>query len=790
MKRARPDGIGTLFEEGRKQPLFLRLNGCSPEFEPTLMQIFDLARNNGVILDGNIPNPTAQNLDYYNETMGQDFRMEPDFISAALRKWLPRMNAAQQQLIAQALTDMLLQMRAGGKTDSMLRNAYMRFMCWLYFKFERVAVRLGEGKFPTVLYQGKLTNFELSFLTILCSAGCDVVALQTGGESEYQKLDPKGEMSDLIPIPGEKPFPADFGLMKMYKEKQEQLRRSAAPRPAPAPAQRASPVPLQRPATASRPMPAPGGRPGPDWQLALPEADFIICPNIWMKNDPLESIHLPAVKRGEEPKHIYTCFVRRDGVDSKVSYPTELMQLHQRLLENGRKVLIVDDGFPAPTADEVSQIRRRNSYTGVNDAITDLAANLRTGTVVELQNTAVRAFMELMKEEAEKPGANAQRIASTAAYVLCWFRQCYQKLFSGWKPPQVGCLIYLGPCRSEREALFLRFLSKLPVDLVLLCPNLDKPGIVSDPLLFVQSFDESLNLTRFPREGASMRINTAASHAEQELDSLLYNNSGLYRNRQFDLAQSLMLDSTSDEVKLYWDQELKYRPGFNTVNGTVMMPVLFAQMSGVRNGNVNAYWQEIKQLITPDTIVLRKLPYFDRSDVNAAAGNPAEFLRNGKLQRARLKEHRSYPFGFLREETQEHILNKLQLMIDQKLIKGTFEHGVEYQIVTVVLSMKKEWLRMIQKFDFTKKNPKLLCIHTSETMPSREDAILLAFMSLIGFDVVGFVPTGYQWVSQWYNESLVVDHQIGDYVYDLTVPDFNTISLNTHSVWNFFRRGS
>lgn len=45
---------------------------------------------------------------------------------------------------------------------------------------------------------------------------------------------------------------------------------------------------------------------------------------------------------------------------------------------------------------------------------------------------------------------------------------------------------------------------------------------------------------------------------------------------------------------------------------------------------------------------------------------------------------------------------------------------------------------MIQKFDFTKKNPKLIYINTTETVISLEDSILTAFLSLLGFDVVFF----------------------------------------------------
>ena len=37
--------------------------------------------------------------------------------------------------------------------------------------------------------------------------------------------------------------------------------------------------------------------------------------------------------------------------------------------------------------------------------------------------------------------------------------------------PQIGCFIYLGGCRNENEALFVRMLARLPVDVLILNPN-------------------------------------------------------------------------------------------------------------------------------------------------------------------------------------------------------------------------------------------------------------------------------------------------------------------------------
>ena len=88
---------------------------------------------------------------------------------------------------------------------------------------------------------------------------------------------------------------------------------------------------------------------------------------------------------------------------------------------------------------------------------------------------------------------------------------------------------------------------------------------------------------------------------------------------------------------------------------------------------------------------------------------------------------------------------------------------------------------MIQKFDFTKKNPKLIYILTDESSLTLEETIMTSYLNLLGFDIIFFVPTGYQTVEKYLNEIPMEEHQIGDYIYDLNVPDFARIASAAHS---------
>ena len=135
-------------------------------------------------------------------------------------------------------------------------------------------------------------------------------------------------------------------------------------------------------------------------------------------------------------------------------------------------------------------------------------------------------------------------------------------------------------------------------------------------------------------------------------------------------------------------------------------------------------------------------------------------------------------------------MDKLQLLLDEKLIVGTYQNGTEYTIISTVLNMNKDVLRLIQKFDFTKKNPKLIFINTTEEILSLEDSILVAFLNLVGFDILFFVPTGYQCIEKYFSCHFVNEQQVGEYMYDLSIPNFDSLQETIlNPIRKLFRRG-
>ncbi len=731
------DFFSPLHARSGKTVFFYRLNGYTEEVGVFLKKYYNSARQSGVLIEGKIPNPDQKNLAYYSEIMGMDFRLDPDFISSGLKKWLPRMNDLPRYTVSNSIFSSLSSLSKAGKTENMLKNAYIKFMCWLYYRFERIVNQLGDDTLPKLLYEGTVSNYELMLISILSNAGCDVLLLQHQGDSGYLSLDPGSELSDCLELPGMQSFPSET----MIRSIGEEIRRDYM-----------------------------------NERLYGIKPAIAGCTNAWITGKWLDDIATPVSLRGNEPGFFYNVFCRINGVEDKAVYANELFLLQQELGQTGRFPVIINEVISRPSPEEIASIRRTN-YTRTDQMILELSKNIEYTGDIELKRLIHKAFVDAVLSEASSAGENINRLTNKAVYLLCWLKRYSPLLFRGWKLPQVGCFIYLGGCRDENEALFLRLLSNLPADVLILCPDLNRKCCLQDRLLYEINYSESLQLSRYPESSSQVRIGTAAYHAERELDTLMYRDTGMYRNRQYTKAQIINLQTMYEEIRILWDEDVKYRPGFQTLDGTVDMPVIFSKISGVKDGNVSAYWNSVRELITGDTIVIKSAPYIKPHAPNPMSSHAPGFYKNGRLLKTKIKEHPNFPYSILRDDMQDFILDNLERMISRKLIRGIGENGMEYTVIATVLNLPKDILRMIQKFDFTKKNPKLICINTTESVFSPEDSILMAFLNLTGFDILFFIPTGYQCVEKHFTGQLFEEHQIGDYLYDLTVPDLKALPV-------------
>lgn len=740
-----------LSSRDKKGVYVCRVCNYSDEIKDFIKKYYQVARKNGVIIEGKIANPDEKNLAYFSEVMGMQFKLDLKFFDSSLKKWLPRMSDYARENVSKSLYSALCELRDNGKNDNMLKNAYIKFMCWMYYKFERIANRLGADDLPKILYEGTISNYELILISVLASAGCDVLLLQYKGDQEYLKIDPSSQKSQKYDVQGGS-FPIDFSMKLITKEIQSDMNRE---------------------------------------RLYGERTKYKNCTNAWISGKGFEDFLKSFQMRGESDKDFYyNCFYRIRGVEDKLTYINELSVFYTQMNNLKRKMVVVDGEIAKPTMEEISQIHRKN-YHNNEEALMDLLKNIEFSQNKELQKLMIKVFIDVLLELSEKDSLNTNRFVNLVVYLLCWMKRFQSELFGNWKFPEIGCFVHFGSCKTDIEVAFLKILARLPVDVLVLVPNQDEGCILEDKFLYELKYSESMMVDKFPCGDAVLNVGTVAYHAERELDTIMYQDSGIYRNQQFSKAEVVVLKTMYEEIKILWDQELKFRPNFDTVDNVVKVPVIFSKISGVKNGDISQYWKDVKSFMTEDTILINKYPYIDALEENPVKAHATVFLKRGKLQKQKIKESSCYQYGFLREETQDYILEKLQLLIEHKIIKGTYENGTEYTIISTVLNLPKDITRLIQKFDFTKKNGKIMFVNTKEDSIALEDTIMFSFLNLIGLDIIFWVPTGYQTIEKHLNRLLIEEHQIGEYMYDLQIPDINSVLTNSRTKWTdkIFKRG-
>ena len=729
-------------ERKPKGVYFYRINSYDETILEFIRKYYDLAKREGAIIDKNIENPTADNIAYFNEIIGDKYVHGPGFMAEALKKWLPRIKDYQRASIADGIYDTLEVLRRQGKNIDILKNNFIRIMCWLYYNFYNIMERLGNDDVPKIIFWGNVNFSELSTLKILSNAGADIILVQPGGDSKYMTIDPKSEYSIDLGI-GSESFPAGFDLQWLLKQHEEDKSKKL---------------------------------------LYSNKANAKANTNTWISGDLFED--LKNTRRGENTSFFYNMFTRINGCDNRNTYVNNLYLLYQDLKKANRSIKVINNKITNPSVDEISKIKRGN-YANENQLIMDLKKNinLKSNTFIDV---ARDAFVDTMIETGKLMNMDLNKMMNKGIYILCWFQRYIPDLLGNTdihSPAPI--LIYFGNVETDTESLFLNMVAKLPIDVIIFNPE-KKGDKLTGERLYEVHFEETLKVNEFPTDGNNLSMGTMAYNAERDLDTMMYSDTGMYRDMQFSKANIIKLSTTYEEINIYWKQEARFRPNFSTVDDIVNIPVMFAKISGVANSDTDTYFKNIKDLLTDTTLIYKNENIYDRN-CTVAAGVPS-FFKNGRLDREGIKHSQIYKYDYLRAETQDYILDKLSELLRRKTIAGTGQNGTEYKIITIVLDLPKEILRFIQSFDFTKCPPKLIIVNTTETVISLEDSIIVAFLNLIGFDIVFFIPTGYDNVNKYFNNQIMEEHIIGNYLYDIAIPDFNRLRSVKEKKKSFFSR--
>ena len=679
-----------------EKPYSIHFNGYCKDFDEFILQAYNKAASCGCIIQDKLQNPTAGNVEYFQDKLGVDFECSLSFFKTKLSSWLPQLNLHQQNILSSSVFEVFNQLRASGKNDSALRNFYTKLMCWLYYKFAGVLTKVGTSVVPVIIYTAPYGTYELRTMQILNLCGCSVAYISISEtENDYKKYDNEYKCSSLYEFQQVNAFPPSWSLSEIRKSilQKQQIEKT------------------------------------------LGDRNNLIKVNV---NDDADLFNIKDCKCS-----------RLHVLGTNEEWSNTLYEIRGSL----KNAEFAEGNIPPVRPDEI--LNNSTSYSNI-EACLEVLLNTAILSDIHLTTTFKYAFYESINK------LGVTNISKCIAYFYICLR--YKSILNN------GYLFILTDNISDTTKFVLTVLTYFNMNIVVLNPSkADLPLNV----LRKQELSNTESIVKFPTSKQIIGTTTVASQAESEIHNVLYNGElGIFKENQYSQANVSYLNCTYDEIKLLWHEELRMRQGFETKDDIVKLPTIYARLGGIPDGDYSRFTQTLNDLKS-DAILIENDIYKEQA-INLFA---AECMENGKVSIQKIRQHRAYKYAYLRDDIQSYMLSKIQELLDIGVIQGVGKNGVENVLFQVVLNLPQQFIQAMQNFDFTKKNPKLINIRTSTEQMSLQDSILVTYLSLLGFDILLVVPTGYNILNAHTTRELFKNHEFGNYEYNFKLSDINQKSF-------------
>lgn len=678
-------------------------------------------QKNGLFFKEKLPAATTDDISKAAQYTAASFDSAAD-IKKALDMWLaaeniPADSAAIAEVTAQAVKDCGVNKK----------NTYFVMLCWL-MKY--------LGKRPNaVLFVGSATLKELYFLYMLHAAGVRVTLVSYGLDKDFEKLPYKSKI--YIKDGKQKaPIQIDFEKIDLSKEAKLSEMRAAASHVS-------------------------GLVKRMDTSAAGIFEDVI-------KDRKSRVIQSGGVYSEDGEIPVYCAALV--GYEDETVYTNMLVKFKESFAGLKKQLIFIEKTLDNPNAEEVRALGTvpRTSTADMIDALAMLIDLKGDKTRTALAQKALRELLN------ELNTGNQTVVFNYGNKFITWLYRCTQARKYSVQYEDTPLVLYYGDI-SQSEVYFLNFIMQCGFDVVYISPNKNNLKTVVDKNLngLMQIFElpQTKESGSYPTKAIKTKVATVAYNAERDLDTMLYGgDTGIYRSFQFPNSQSVTLKTTFEEISILWKQEARFRTGFTTAGNLVSVPNIFAKISGVEDGDMNKYWDDVRDKLTPETILIVKKP------------NPAEnasddlsvyrqFYRNGEIDTEKLKASTLNKYSYLPDRIQDMLFYKLQETVSSNFIKLQGDE-LMCSVLHFGMNLGKDFLQLVQRFDFTKTIPKLIYIDAIEDTFTLSECIQTVMCNLIGFDVLIYTPTGYKNIETYVSNDAFEEHIMNQFVYQTEVPKF------------------
>ena len=477
----------------------------------------------------------------------------------------------------------------------------------------------------------------------------------------------------------------------------------------------------------------------------------------------LEDIELALYEKNETVKVIV---IGMNEYDTTCNFYAKLYNE----LNNNTDKLFFEHGVPKPSYEATSKIQRFNSDK--HEYIISTLCNY-VNCYNENMIETIRACIKDIYSSREYATISGQQLYNKIVYTICVLNELLKN--------KVSSIVFYGRL-SKNDETVLEILSKIE-DLTIIVVCSDKKYSIKVKGINTLELDNSNDIFPVPTIDKRTEAYTMAAKVQNVVDNTLFNGDtlGLYKPGMFNTCDYINFNTTIAEIELWWNKDVYLRPGFKVEGTKTIIPTYFKIINGT-DGSKDDYLKTVSKYLYGKTVLCKNANdlnnLFNKSNVTIRHltdmnGTPFEqqkpFVEHYKLQYDRIKNGINFPYRLLEFSKQQHILNKMQNIMDMhdKLSINDFESTV----LKVGLSLDISVVNLVQWFEFYGINPNIVVIWQEHDILNKEQIVLLLLLRELGFDILLFVPSCYNVIEDrllgWYNYSA---DKIGD-------ADFN---VDTH----------
>ena len=356
---------------------------------------------------------------------------------------------------------------------------------------------------------------------------------------------------------------------------------------------------------------------------------------------------------------------------------------------------------------------------------------------------------------------------------------------------------------SESETFFLYFLYLFGFDVIVFEPdgtNIFKTyGIDDFPTEQLGSYVEPFD---FPYEPPVV-VQTLTAQAAEQVQQHLYDNPALnYAWKYADYeTRTRILNTTYDELFIVSGAEMYLREGFHSEEQIVYLPVLFAKVNHI-SANYSDFVQKLQQLQKREyTLIETKFPLAPLNKSNMQF-HMRDASTNGQLDAEKIIQLSIWPFRHFSIGAQKNIANTMIRLIDSDILPlpiGKTKKEHEHFLFGQMLVTPMEIMRMYQQFDYSYLNPTYILFKEEQSGEMQiQDAVLLVFLNMLGFDVFIFNPAGTLAIEHFIADRLLNSYKLEKTSFDttferliatpVTVDDDLTVKIDLKSIFKRISR--